>query len=156
MKRDTVGAISQELLQKELETTDPIEQMREQLSEYDQNIFECIKNAYAAFPNDFYIVVITKKEKLMENVIRHYFLSRSTCPTPDYDQTIYRYDRKKEEISFLWTIPSKHACMIIKERAVEIVANDPSQKDLVMFVLQFADGSLYKKALELNNESPSA
>jgi len=55
----------------------------------------------------FYVCVITKKERLMDNVLRNYFLARSTCPTPQYDQTVYKYHRDSGAIQFLWVLPSK-------------------------------------------------
>jgi len=40
-KRDTVGKLSSELIVKAPESSDAIEQMREQLSEYDENLLLC-------------------------------------------------------------------------------------------------------------------
>lgn len=149
MNRDTVGKISLDLSQKPLETTDPVEQMREQLSEYDQNIFECIAASLSKYPKDFYIVVITKKERLLENVLRHYFFSRLTCPTPDYDQTVYRYERSSDMLEYLWTIPSKHTCLQMLNNVLEVPLE---QRDLLQFVMDFADETLFKKAQKLNGE----
>jgi len=148
-REKTVGQVSLDLVSKTPETLSPIEQMRESLTEYDKNINECIETNKKIYAGDFFIVVITKKEPLMENVLRNYFMARSTCPTPDYDQTVYRYDKKAGDIEFIWTIPSKHTCLTFIENKDEIV---PDEWGLLKFILEFADGTLYKKAKELNGE----
>src|SRR5277367_4053780 len=122
--RKTVGSISNELIVKTPDTFSPIEQMRESLTDYDKNIYECMTNALVQIPSDFYIVVITKKEPLMPNVIRNYFGSRISCPTPDYDQTVYKYVRKDEEIKFMWVIPSKHTCINMINHKTEVPPED--------------------------------
>ena len=85
----------------------------------------------------------------MQNVLRHYYFSRHSCPTPDYDQTVYQYHREKEDIEFLWVIPSKEACLTFMEQASSIA---PEEWGLLHYVLKFADGTLFKLAKQLNNE----
>ena len=148
--KKTVGQLSTELLQKTPDTLSPIENMREQLTDYDKNIYECIERSKKTFLRDFYVVVITKKERLMSNVLRNYFTARLSCPTPDYDQTLYYYDNQDESVSFLWTIPSKDTCHLLLENRTEVA---PAEWELLQFVLQFADGTLFKKAKQLNGES---
>ena len=117
--------------------------------DYEKNIFECVTTHKKVFFTDFYIVVLTKKERLMKNVIRNYFLARHSCPTPDYGQTVYRYNRKKDIINFMWVIPSKDSCYLLKDNALEVV---PEERELLKYVLDFADGTLMKWAKKLNNE----
>jgi hypothetical protein len=97
--------------------------------------------------------IIFKKEPLMENVFRCFFVHRKTCPTPDYDQIVYRYNKVKDMVDFLWVIPNKQACIHLKNNALEVVEEE---RDLLKFVLDFADGTLFKQALELNHENPNA
>ena len=146
-QREKVGKIVYDMWGKVPEASDATEQMREQLSEYDQNMVACIEDAKTKYFNDFYIVVITKKERLMPNVIRNYFFSRFTCPTPDYDQTVYKYSKSSDTIEFIWVIPSKQACLYLLNNPLEV-----KEKELLKFTLEFYDGTLAKKALLLNNE----
>lgn len=148
--RETVGKISSDLLKKIPVTNDPIEIERAMHSEYVKNIIDCINDAPASFGNDLFIVVITKKEPLMPNVLRNYFLARTTCPTPDYDQTVYTYQKDADDLRFLWVIPSKDACLYLKDNALSVSAEE---KQLLRFVLDFADGTLYKLAKKLNGET---
>lgn len=148
-KKKTVGAHAFEKLQEAPESRDPIELEREMHKNYEGHFWETFNEGKKTYDSDFYIVVLTKKERLMENVLRNYFLTRSTCPTPDYDQAVYRYSKEADAIEFLWVIPDKHTCMIFKDNALQI---DPSERELRDYVLDFADGTLYAKAKQLNKE----
>lgn len=152
-KRETVGKISSELLQKEPETRDPIELEREMHKDYVNHVYDAVARGKTEFPGDFFVVVITKKERLMQNVLRNYFLARSTCPTPEWDQTVYRYKRADDLIEFLWVVPSKDTCQLFKDNALEI---SPEEKDLLRFVMDFTDGTLLKLAKRLNKEMKSS
>lgn len=149
----TVGQISLELQQKTPDSIDPIEIERELHAEYDKNIFECVDEGKKEIFGDFYVVVITKKEPLMPNVLRSYFTSRKTCPTPDYDQTVYTYIAKDDSLEFMWVLPDKNTCEIMRDRALEIV---PEERDLRDFVLSFYDKTLLRLAKKLNGEEDSS
>jgi hypothetical protein len=149
-KRETVGKIATDLAKNSVDNTHSAhEQMLECLTEWDKSLFACIDDYKKKCPGDFYIVVITKKERLLENVIRNYFMARLSCPTPDYDQTVYKVHRRDDSIEFMWTIPSKDTCLHIKQN---VLAMDPEEQQLVKFVLDFADGTLFKLSKKLNNE----
>lgn len=148
--KKTVGQISKDLREKDiLPSHSANDQMQESLTDYDSNIYECIQRGLKDYADDFYIVVVTKKERLMPNVLRNYFLIRLSCPTPTYDQVLYKYDRSEERIEFIWVIPSAHACQELLNNALNI---DQSQKELLSFVIDFVDGTLDRKAMILNGE----
>jgi hypothetical protein len=149
MKRKTVGKLSTDLLQKAPDTRDPIELERSMHKDYIDNIYACCNRGKKDIIGDFFIVVETKKERLLENVIRNYFFPRISCPTPNYDQTVYRYTLQNDHIDFLWTIPSKDTCELFRNNILEIA---PEEKQLLQFVMDFYDGTLLKLAKKLNNE----
>lgn len=149
MTKETVGKISSDLLQKESATRDPIELEREMHKDYERNVWECVDRSKKEFNGDFYVVVVTKKERLMPNVLRNYFMGRNSCPTPEYDQTVYKYSRNDDHIEFLWVVPSKDTCELMRDNALQI-ADD--EKGLLYYVLSFYDGSLLKKSKQLNRE----
>ena len=153
MNRETVGKISSDLLEKAKDNTHSShEQMQEQLSEHDKFIHECLATHKKVWPStNFYIVVITKKEPTMPYVIRSYFLGRLSCPTPDYDQVVYMYHHESDFLEVLWVIPSKHTCLFFLRDSFQIAAEE---KDLLNYVLDFADGSLFRKAQFMNGELP--
>lgn len=149
MKKPTIGSLVNEIRQKEQETRDPIALQKELQKDYVNELIECVLKDRNNYDGDFYVVVLTKQERLMREVLRNYFFSRNSCPTPDYDQSVYRYRAKDEEIEYLWTIPDRQTCIIFKDNALKIV---PEERDLLQHVLDFSDGTLMRLAKELNNE----
>jgi hypothetical protein len=117
--------------------------------DYLNNLIECVNENKKHYPSSFFVVVLTKNERLMPNVFRNYFYARFSCPTPDYDQSVFRYNKQEERIEYLWTIPSRDASLHLKTHALEVVSEE---KELLKFVLEFADGTLFKKAQQYNKE----
>jgi hypothetical protein len=153
MDRDTVGKLSVELSQKEPETRDPIEIERAAQKDYIENLSICVQQNKGHLPGNFYIVVITKNEKLLPNVFRNFFAARSSCPTPEYDQSVFMYNRCDDSIEYIWTVPSKDACIHLARNAHEVVAEE---RQLLKFVIEFANGTLYELSKKLNNELPGS
>jgi hypothetical protein len=149
MTRDTVGKIAVDLMKQDAPTLDPIEIQREVHKEYEKNVFECINTHKSLFAGDFFVEVITKKERLLQNVLRNYYFATQACPSPTYDQTLYHYHRSSDYIEFLWVIPAKDICEMLTLNALDVVE---SERDLLNFVLEFNDGTLLRKAKKLNNE----
>lgn len=148
-KNKTVGQHSYELLQKTPDSTDPIEIQREMQKGYIKELVECAERHKKKFPGDFYITVITKKEPLMQNVLRNYFSARSSCPTPQYDEAVYFYDSAADNIEYLWVVPDKETCEMYIENQ-DIV--DPEEYGILKCVLNFYSGKLLKFAQKRNNE----
>lgn len=147
--KPTVGKVASDLMIKQPETLSPIEQMRENLTDYEKNIHECIEVHKKYFPSDFFIVVIHKRERLMQNVLRNYFTARISCPTPDYDQTVYKYSVENDHVDFWWTIPARDICHMLLENRNEVV---PEEFALLSFILKFKDGTLFNEAQKYNSE----
>lgn len=149
VKREKVGKVAYDLMQKVPDSRDPIEIERELHTDYEKNVWECVDRYKKEFDSDFFVIVITKKERLMPNVIRNMFTARLSCPTPDYDQAVYHYHKDKDTLDFLWVIPARDICIVLKNNALNIV---PEERALLQFVLDFSDGTLYKLAKSLNRE----
>jgi hypothetical protein len=152
-KKVTVGKMATDLAAQDTVAQSPIELEREVHKEYEQNFHDCLERGKKQYTGDFFIVVLTKKERLLPNVLRHYFLHRTTCPTPDYDQAVYHYHRQHDGYEFLWVIPDKNSCKLMIQEALHL---PESQHDLLRFVLDYADGELMKKAKKLNGEQESS
>lgn len=150
---ETVGKISSDLLSKKSEIYNPIEIQREVHKNFEAEFFKCKNEADKIYDGDYYIVVLTKKEKLLENVLRNFFFSRSSCPTPEYDQAVYKIHKKIEKIQFIWVLPSKDTCQLFIENA-DIIA--PEERLLLKFILLDWSGDLLRYAKELNNEQDNS
>ena len=148
-ERKTVGAIALDLMQKDSPTRSPIELEQEMHKDYEKNIYECVDRGKKENNGDFFVVVVTKKERIMENVLRNYFAFRSTCPTPEWDQTLYHYHSDGEHVEFLWVVPSKDTCRLFMDNVLRI---DNKERDLLKFILDFEDGTLLRQAKKLNGE----
>lgn len=152
-KKETVGKVATDLLAKADDKHTVIDQMEENLSDYDKNVWLCVDNAKKTYLNDFYVVVETKKERLLENVIRNFFFARLSAPTPTWDQTVYKYHRKRDCLEFLWVVPSKDTCEYLTFHRHVVVE---SERDLLKFVLSYNDGTLLKIAKKLNGEADNS
>ncbi|HEY4831547.1 MAG TPA: hypothetical protein VIH61_03205 [Waddliaceae bacterium] len=148
-ERKTLGSQVEPLLNKEPESRDPIELQREMQKEYHSNLIQCINDFKKNNHSDFFVVVITKNEKLLPNVFRNYFFARKTCPTPDYDQSVFHYKHDIECAEYVWTVPSRDACIYLRDNAALV---SPEERQLLGFVLDFSDGYLYSLCKKLNRE----
>ena len=148
-KKPTVGQVAIDLQQKAPEERSVIELERAMHSDYEKKLLETIEDGKKSLTNDFFIIVLTKKERLLDNVLRNYFFFRESCPTPDYDQAVYHYKHLDDKIEFLWVIPSKDTCILLLENRQQVA---PSEYELLAFVLKFADGTLGAMMKKLNGE----
>jgi len=148
-KTTTLGSLAYDVLIKEPESRDPIELQRELQKKYIDELIDCVENYKKIQPRSFFVCVITKREKLLQPVLRNYFIARDSCPTPDYDQAVYKYNREDDRIEYLWCIPDREACLTYRENALQVV---PEERQLLHHILDFADGTLYRLSKKLNKE----
>lgn len=149
-----VGAAAVKLQEKAVDNNHSvIDQTQEQISKYHDNLIQCVKDNKGKYENNFYVVVLTKKERLLENVIRNYFFARSTCPSPDYDQAVYYYNSKAEELSFIWVIPDRETSIILMKNWHQVA---PEERELLQFVIDFASGKLLWMCKKFNGEQDAS
>lgn len=149
MKRQTVGEITTNLSQKTPDSRDPIEVQRELQKDYMNNLIDAIDRGYKKYSGDYFVHVETKKESLLHHTYRNYFIDRKTCPTPNYDQSVYKYNRELGQVEYLWTIPDRETSHYLRYHALEVV---PQERELLQFVLKFEDGTLLRLCKKLNGE----
>jgi hypothetical protein len=149
--KETVGKIATDLLANHDGYDVPIiDQQREMTEDYLKNLDLAVDRGIKTYPNeDFYVHVETKKEKLLENVMRNYFMVKHDCPTPNYDQAIFKYLHISGDLVFIWVIPDRETCFMFKQNHLLI---PKEEKDLLTFITMFDDGSLLKYAKRLNGE----
>jgi len=175
MKKKTVGEVALELMQKTPDTLDPIEIQREAQKDYIDNLKFAVMHMQKkikcddlvkreapgtahhqecetreAWIGDFYVVVTLKKEKLIENVLRNLFHTQISCPTPNNDQSVFKYHAADEKLEYLWTVPDAETCEVFVRSANLVVAEE---RHLLQMVMEFQDGTLLKRARILNGEN---
>lgn len=149
-----VGEYSYELQQKD-EKINPIELQQavhegnESEDSYENQVRLAVERGEKDFDGDFYVVVLFKKERLMVNVVRQYFFPRKSCPSPEYDQVVYRYHRDSHSLKFLWVIPDKLSCETLPMHK-NFLPED--QREFLKYIIDFNDGKLDQLAAELNGE----
>jgi hypothetical protein len=148
-KKEKVGKIAVDLLAKADDKHTVGEQMREQLSEYDQDLYVCFEINKKKYDSRFYIVVLTRSVPNLPNILRHQFFARRTCPTPGYDQCVYQCHKDWPEPKFVWVIPSKEYSEHMHNNRDMVPLEE---YELLRFVLDYYDGTLLKLCKLLNNE----
>lgn len=153
--REPVGKIATDLQQRPDERVNPIE-LQEAVHKgnttddsWESQIAQAVARGKKDFSGEFYVVVLFKKERLLHNVVRQYFLSRKSCPSPEYDQTVYKYHPASDELEYLWTVPDKQSVEALVAHRHEI---HPDQQHLADFAYRFKYGLLDRECLKLNKE----
>lgn len=149
--KKTAGEVALELQAKDEGKITPREQTKEQLGKYQSGLAECVKEHEKLFgiETDFFVVVITKKEPLLQNILRNYFIGRKSCPSPDYDQAVYQFHGTTGNLELIWVIPSRETCFFMIDNALTIPSE---QKTLLSYVIEFKDGTLFRLMKKLNGE----
>lgn len=117
-----------------------VETQREADKEYFPQMEICIQN-HSQWDKPYYIVVHQKKERLLENVIRRYFIGRQSMPTPQWDQTLWRYDPGTGNLRFIWTLPDENTAKWMAANPKELSEN---HHELVGFIMSFLNKTLYR------------
>lgn len=158
-KKTTVGEESLKLLTQSIgeKGPDAIELQQEvhrgsnSKKSYEEEVWDTVDRGRndPEIEGDFYVIVLVKKERHLKNVVRQFFFYRKSCPTPEFDQTVYKYHRKADEIEFIWTIPNNATCMFLPKMGSDL---PDDQQLLLEMVNAFNKGDLYRKARALNKE----
>jgi hypothetical protein len=171
--KETVGKVARDL-QLKPEANDPVELQREAQKDYIDNLIWTISHMQKkvdcshlvkkdapgtahhqecatreAWMGDHYVVVTCKKEKILENVIRNLFHGQRYCPTPTYDQSVYKYHAADEKLEYLWTVPDVDTCDLFLRNAGHVPKDE---QQLLQMVIDFSNGTLLAKCKQLNGE----
>lgn len=161
VKKKTAGQqvidISKNASARDPEIVSVIELQKEMLNNdiFTKKMLGYIDQGKSAYHADFYIELNFKNERLFEvaGVLaspRIIPILKTHCPTPFYDQSVWKYYYKDEKLEFLWTIPDNNTCQYYRRFALEVV---PEERQLRDYVLSYYDGSLLNKVKELNGET---
>jgi len=144
-----IGKMVLEASKKELETVELRELQQEFNKDYMDELRKAAVDGKKRHPdfNSYFVVVLMKRERLMKKVLRNYFTTRVTCPTPAYDQTVYSFDKQTEDLKFLWVIPAKESCRRIYSQ--RYIVGQP-YGDLMPYVVDFYEGKLNSLEQHLN------
>jgi len=149
-KRESIAVLNQQLLEKEPDTLDAVELQQEiQGDSYLPQLYAALERGTKKYPSDFYIVCINQRFRLFELVNRTFFIDRLSCPTPDFDQSVYKYTKKDDRLEFLWSIPDQQTCESYRLDPLGVPESHHEQRG---YVLSMYDGTLEQKVRKLNKE----
>ena|SRR3990167_3102401 len=134
----TVGKAAYDLLCKPPERILAVDMQREMQKSTLKNIEEIVENR-KDYADEYFIVLMLQKDRVIPNLIRQKFIVRKTRPAPDYDTTLYRIDNRTSNISFEWTIPDEARCEELFFRQATLSEEDSQS---FSFVKKFAEGTL--------------
>jgi len=154
MSKKTVGEAALKLQTKKDEKINPIDMQRSvhkgknNDDSWENQLKIAIKRGKKKYGNKrFFIVILFKKERLLHNVVRQYFLDRESCPTPEYDQCVYKFEN--DNLEYLWVVPDKETCSTLPFYAAEMPLE---YRELIDCTIKFNSGELDKLAIKLNKE----
>jgi hypothetical protein len=148
--KQTAGAIYTQLQSQRQESITAFEMQEAMQEDYIPKLVAQVELDKKKIKGDLFIEVVTKRDPLMPKMVGNWFKSRLTCPTPNYDQSVFHYDRRKDSIEYLWTIPDLPMCKFLIRHALNLSELD---KSLLKYVLDFRDGTLLQLAKHLNKET---
>lgn len=99
---------------------------------------------------NFYISIHFLKHRLV-NEPGSLIVARHSCPTPVYNQAVYKYNRASNSLEFLWSIPDK----IEYYWLLANLQNLPAEKqDAAKFCHLMESGELEKWVIKENGNKP--
>jgi hypothetical protein len=155
MDRPTVGKLIYDAAQRPQYEAEVGEIINDELNRYIVVLTEKVVQGKKKFEGkNFYIEICLKRERLMPSILpRIYGHARQTCPTPNNDQDVWFYIPSQEQLQYVWSIPCPSGCIDLKSRALNI---RPEERQLLKFVYDYEDGTLFRLMKKLNNEEDNS
>ena len=140
--RPTVGAAASALIMTQRDDKQSvIDTQREMFKGYFDQLVQAAQRGEQLHGNEhsFYVCVQTRRERLLTNVIRNQFYTRTTRPIPTFDLSLYHYDPKTEALHFVWCIPDPATVQYLLANAATLPQDHAA---LIGFCQSFTDGTL--------------
>ncbi len=158
MTKKTYGQQLIDHRSKNLEMDDDIIEYRRQmegevLNNISHTVSQC-KYSPLYQNKDFYIVVLFKVERIGV-VPKTLVFARRSCPTPTYQQAVYKYHTLGDGLELLWSIPSKILYFHILRNA-HVLLQDKECADITKFVLLMESEELLNWVKKENGEKKDA
>jgi len=99
------------------------------------------------YAKKYYIIIFGTSEVASHHINRIKIIVRQTLPLPEWKQTVFSYDNRKNELNYLWSLPNKETSNLM------LLNPDGFDKDLINYIREFLDGSLEKFAIEENEKT---
>lgn len=118
MKRKKAGQLNAEL-RKETCPYEAGEVVQEMTKDIPEQLYQCARNHREVIDEPEYcVIMLLRKEPHLENIIRHLYFAWPYMPKPRPDQSVFIYNKAKDSLDLLWTLPPAHALAMLSEMQV--------------------------------------
>ncbi len=118
------------------------EYRKELEGEYENGVRRAIDRGKTRFDGNFYVELVNtiKRKYRKHGEIHPFFYDRKSCPTPMFDQVVYKYDSKKDTLDMLWCLPNKEESLNYYHNKDRVPVSEYS---LLQQVMDYFDGSIF-------------
>lgn len=151
-KRDyTVFDLQKKILEKKagdkpMTIQDSLDHSNEINKNEDAKLHEKYKEGLKKYPNkDFYIYCLLRSDPMLPTSYAAVWGTRRICPTPSFDQVLFKYMKKIKALYIMWSIPNVKSCvryMNIPIKELRTAEREQYEK----WVIPFYNGELEKLA----------
>ena len=114
----TAGELSLEA-SRESSRIDPLEVGHEMAGDVLDHIWQCIdKHKHIINEDEFTIVMVLADDPMLCNVMRRKFYAWPYLPKPRPRQSVFLYNRKRDDIQFLWALPAAEGMATLSSMTV--------------------------------------
>lgn len=151
--RPTLGTLYNDIIVRHEQSYDSFDDMVQAMNDpkrLEDDLWKIVDAYKLKYPNkDGFIQLCTLRDRLMPKVAKRMWFARYSCPEPWFDETVWKYHHKGDELEYLWTLPDPETSKLYVEHAHNIC---PEEQWQLKFILDCKNGVLHKKAAELNGE----
>lgn len=120
------------------------------MEDYMPKLMKAIDDQCKYTKDNFYIEVLQKHERVLKNAFRpHIMICHSTCPKPNPDQTVFRYNQLDGRIELIWVLPPEDAIVHLLNNYKEV---HKDEQQLLNFCVIYARGDLWNLMKKFNGE----
>jgi len=120
---------------------------------YNEELWKAVEEFKPHYKNVLYLEVVPALNEGMNKLYVPQFdltiFSRSCCPTPSINHSVYRYTYEDDELEELWVLPDTITALEMRYFPIESRIDSP---DMFKYYLDYKDGTLLKLAKRLNDE----
>jgi len=116
---------------------------------YESTVLKTIENGKREFNNkDFYVDMVWRQLQDADDV-NFVGVAFEACPTPHYNQTVYKYHHAADELELMWSLPNEEDCLDMYHNRNSVT---PDEWPLMKYVMSFYDRSLFAFVNEKEKE----
>lgn len=147
--RPTLGKIITDIRSMQPEKRSVVEIAEEQTQNYIPELVAITEQGKKETNTNFYILINLRISPLTPEMYEFKREIKLTCPTPNYDQTLFFYNREADRIEYVWSIPDRYTCHYMLYYKDQIPVNE---HELLNYVIKFANGDLFEMMKIRNGE----